>query len=193
MFCLHEPSERRIAALLSSQNDQPLSYSPAGITASAISESGRTVDHNRICLGKGPVCFNGAVSAIKSWKMFRLGWVRAFPNDLPIVTGQAVAVIVRHLGFWSINPCRIVYVVDEVTNNGGRYGFAYGTLPAHAERGEERFTVEWNRLDDSVWYDIRAVSKPGLIGAIAYPYTRHLQKRFAADSMKAMAEAVQTL
>jgi uncharacterized protein (UPF0548 family) len=26
-----------------------------------------------------------------------------------------------------------------------RFGFAYGTLAQHAESGEERFTVEWNR------------------------------------------------
>src|SRR5262249_32618585 len=29
-----------------------------------------------------------------------------------------------------------------------RYGFAYGTLPEHAESGEERFSVGWDDADD---------------------------------------------
>ncbi|TPW70220.1 DUF1990 family protein [Schumannella sp. 10F1B-5-1] len=53
-------------------------------------------------------------------------------------------------------PARVVYVVDEPN----RRGFAYGTLPGHAERGEEAFVVE--RSDDgSVWLTIRAFSRPG--------------------------------
>jgi uncharacterized protein (UPF0548 family) len=35
-------------------------------------------------------------------------------------------------------PNRIVAVVSEPT----RFGFAYGTLPGHQERGEESFVVE---------------------------------------------------
>src|SRR5262245_46391050 len=41
-----------------------------------------------------------------------------------------------------------------------RHGFASGTLPAHAESGEERFIVEWDRADGGVWYDILAFSRP---------------------------------
>lgn len=52
-------------------------------------------------------------------------------------------------------PCRVVYVLDEPQ----RRGFAYGTLPGHAERGEEAFLVD--RHDDgSVWITIRAFSRP---------------------------------
>lgn len=39
----------------------------------------------------------------------------------------------------------------------GRFGFAYGTLPSHAEIGEERFMVELR--DGAVWYDILAFSQ----------------------------------
>ena len=41
-----------------------------------------------------------------------------------------------------------------------RFGFGYGTLPGHAERGEERFSVEWNREDGCVYYDVFAFSHP---------------------------------
>ena len=41
-----------------------------------------------------------------------------------------------------------------------RFGFGYGTLPRHAERGEERFSVEWYREDGCVYYDVFAFSRP---------------------------------
>ena len=40
-------------------------------------------------------------------------------------------------------PCRIVSVFKEVDS----FGFAYGTLPGHPERGEESFVLE--RRDDA--------------------------------------------
>lgn len=82
-----------------------------------------------------------------------------WPNVL-FRPGSVVAVLMKHFGFWSLNCWRIVYVIDE----GGhvrRYGFAYGTRPEHAEQGEERFTVEWDRTSDLVAYDILSFSRPG--------------------------------
>jgi uncharacterized protein (UPF0548 family) len=101
-----------------------------------------------------------------------------------------VAVIARLFGLWWLNACRIVYVVDE-EGAVQRFGFAYGTLPQHAESGEERFTVEWHEADDAVWYDILAFSRPQqLLARLGYPIARRLQKRFARDSAAAMRRAV---
>ena len=33
--------------------------------------------------------------------------------------------------------CRVIYIIDE----DDRWGYAYGTLPHHVERGEESFIV----------------------------------------------------
>jgi uncharacterized protein (UPF0548 family) len=188
MFLLRKPSERQINAFVSAQRDEPFAYSPAGLTRNPPAY-GYNVDHNRVRLGYGDQSFARARAAMKEWKMFDVGWVNLFWNDTPIEAGSIVAVVVRHLGFWSMNACRIAYLVEE---GGPReiYGFAYGTLSSHAERGEERFTVEWNRQDNSVWYDILAVSKPGPLARIGYPYARRLQKRFAAESKEAMKRAV---
>jgi uncharacterized protein (UPF0548 family) len=93
---------------------------------------------------------------------------------------------------WWLNACRIVYAVDEM-GPVCRFGFAYGTLPGHAESGEERFLVEWDRADDDVWYDIIAFSRPNhLLARLGYPLTRRTQKRFARDSAAAMRKAVGT-
>jgi uncharacterized protein (UPF0548 family) len=121
--------------------------------------------------------------------MFDLGWVRLCFDDTPIEAGATVAIVVRHLGFWSMNACRIVYVIDEQD----KYGFAYGTLTEHAEIGEERFMVEWDRQSDAVWYDLLAVSKPGLMATFGYPIARKLQRKFAAGSKEAMKRAVKSL
>jgi len=58
--------------------------------------------------------------------------------------------------------------------------------------GEERFPVEFNRADQTVWYDIYAFLRPGMLARSAYPLSRALQKRFAADSWMAMQKAVQS-
>jgi len=55
-----------------------------------------------------------------------------------------------------------VYVIDE-TVPVRRFGFAYGTLPAHVEQGEERFSVELH-ADGAVWYDLRAFFASAPIG-----------------------------
>jgi uncharacterized protein (UPF0548 family) len=144
------------------------------------------VDHTRIKLGEGDKVFSAARAALERWEQFRLGWVEAWPPDTPIQTGQVVAVIARLYGLWWVNACRIVYVVKEER----QFGFAYGTLPEHAESGEERFTVDWQQ-DNAVWYDILAFSRPQqLLARLGYPLARRLQKRFARNSAAAMRRAV---
>lgn len=116
-------------------------------------------------------------------------WVQLCWPNTPLEPGATVAVLISHLGFWSLNACRVVYLVDE-HDSSEKYGFAYGTLKDHGERGEERFTVEFNS-DQSVWYDLYAFSRPSMPARLVYPYTRSLQKRFATDSKAAMQKAVQ--
>ena len=71
-----------------------------------------------------------------------------------------------------------------------RFGFGYGTLPGHAERGEERFSVEWYREDGCVYYDVFAFSCPKHpLAWFGYPFARALQRRFARDSKRVMLVA----
>lgn len=103
-----------------------------------------------------------------------------------------MVVMGRVFGLWWLNASRIAYVVDEVGPT-VRFGFAYGTLPGHAESGEERFLIEWDRADDCVWYDILAFSHPNyFVTRRGYPLVRRLRKRFARDSAAAMLKAVGT-
>lgn len=189
MFLLARPSTEQVRQFLASARLQVLSYPKAGMTQGS-APAGYHRDHNRIVLGSGAAVFAAAVAALRRWKMFDLGWLEMIPADAPIEVNVTVCVRVRHFGFWSLNACRIVDVIDE-DGPVKRYGFAYGTLADHAERGEERFTIEWNREDDSVCYDILAYSQPHhRLARLGYPLARMMQRRFARDSKQAMRRAL---
>ncbi len=188
-FRLTRPSEQQIAAFLATQRDLTFSYGEVGCTRDA-PPAGFVLDHNRALLGAGGDTFDRAVAALHAWRQSSLGWTSVHPRGAPTAPGTDVAVVVRHFGFWSLNACRVLYEIDESTTGVHRVGFAYGTLPAHGEVGEERFTVEWHAADDSVWYDLYALSKPGHpLVRFAYPLARHLQRRFARESKQAMVDA----
>lgn len=189
MFLLRRPTAAKIESFLTAQQRAPLSYSPVGLTKSPPT-NGYNIDHTRIRLGAGESAFNSACAALQDWKMFDFAWLQLSHVTTTIKPDAVVAVVVRHLGFWSMNACRIVYVIESNDQNYVRYGFAYGTLRDHAEQGEERFMIEWDWRDDAVWYDILAVSKPGFIARLGYWYTRRLQRKFATASTQAMANAV---
>jgi uncharacterized protein (UPF0548 family) len=205
MFLLRKPSEEIVAPFIVSQRELPFSYTAVGATqntASAEQLPGYNVDHNRIKLGAGAETYRRAVAALKSWRQFELGWVTVVPPGEPLAVGTTVAVRFRVFGLWWLNAARIVYVIDESIKRGlagntdggqtpkARFGFAYGTLPDHVERGEERFCVEW-RADDSVWYDIHAFSRPKHpLVRLGYPVARTLQKRFVRESLAVMVKTV---
>jgi uncharacterized protein (UPF0548 family) len=189
MFLLREPSASAIESFLAAQRRQPFSYPEVGASLGP-APAGYNVDHNRVLLGSGEEAFARAVSAIRSWQMFNLGWCRLYPRGAPVEVDTTVAVLVRHFGFWSLNACRIVYLLAG-PGAVRKYGFAYGTVAEHAEVGEERFSVEWDEGDGSVWYDLYAFSRPGhLMARATYPLSRVLQRRFAKGSKAAMVRAV---
>ncbi len=189
MLRLSKPSTTTVHAFLAAQTHREFSYEQVGASRVA-APAGYIVDHNRARLGVGRSAFERARDSVKQWKMFDIPWLELYWPNVPIETGATVAVAVHHLGFWSLNACRIVYTIEE-TGPIERFGFAYGTLPDHAAIGEERFTVEFHSHDQAVWYDVYAFSRPRPLARLAYPYTRALQKRFAADSKRAMQKAVE--
>ncbi|HEV7798376.1 MAG TPA: DUF1990 domain-containing protein [Pyrinomonadaceae bacterium] len=187
MLLLNKPSDDIVRQFIASQQELPFSYRAVGATQDK-PPAGFTVDHNRIKLGAGKETYERARAALQSWQQFDLGWVTVRPSRMPLEVGTIVAVQARALGLWWLNAARIVYVIDETEGRDARYGFAYGTLPDHVERGEERFTVQWRKdEDDSVWYDIYAFSRTRHpLARLGLPITRKLQKRFVADSLAVM-------
>jgi uncharacterized protein (UPF0548 family) len=188
MFFLSKPDEVRIRTVLESQQGCGFSYPKVGATQGEL-PTGWAVLRGRAVLGSGPATFERAVKAICQWKMFEVSGIELCWPSVPIQPESSVAIVIRHFGFWSVNCCKIVYVIDE-DGPVRRFGFAYGTLPEHAEQGEERFVVEWDRASDLVCYDILSFSRPGnAVVKVAYPAAHWLQRRFVRDSLAAMARA----
>src|SRR3954470_4098444 len=189
MQSLRRPSAATIGEFLAAQARLDFTYPEVGATA-AVPPAGYVVDRTRIRLGEGEAAFRAARAALMRWDQFRLGWMEVWPPGAPILAGEVVGSVTHLLGLWWLNACRIVYVVDEASPV-TRYGFANGTLPGHAVRGEERFLVEWDRASGEVWYDILAFSRPYLVlTRLGAPYLRRVQRRFGRESAAAMRRAV---
>jgi uncharacterized protein (UPF0548 family) len=71
-----------------------------------------------------------------------------------------------------------------------RFGFAYGTLSAHVEQGEELFSIEqW--ADGTVWYRMQAFSRPRFWPfKVAQPIVRLWQRKFMRDSQAKMISLI---
>ncbi|PQO31083.1 DUF1990 domain-containing protein [Blastopirellula marina] len=188
MFRFHSPDATSVERFIKSQCERKYSYCHQGKTAGT-PPKGFQIDHTRVKLGYGIEVFEKAKEALGKWQQFELGWVVARPTTTTIREGETVCVIGKAAGLYWLNAARIVYVIDDRLNT-PKFGFAYGTLPAHMEMGEERFLVEMDEYGD-VWYDILAFSRPKRwIVWLVQPYMRKLQKQFARDSATRMKQLV---
>ena len=134
MLSFRKPTVESIRRFIAKQAKLGFSYSAVGATATT-SPAGFVVDRTRILLGQGEAVFQSAIAALRRWDHFNLGWVAAWSPETPIQPGEVVAVMGRGAGMWWLNSCRIVYVINE-SGPINRFGFAYGTLPGHIQRGE---------------------------------------------------------
>jgi uncharacterized protein (UPF0548 family) len=185
MLLLKKPTVEVLRRFLDEQSRREFSYDSVGTTRTK-PPRGFVVDHTRIRLGEGGPVFQAGSEALRRWSQFRLRWVEPWPTDTPIQAGEVVAVLAKVFLFWWLNACRIVYVVNEPLPI-RRFGFAYGTLPEHAESGEERFVIEWDQADNSVWFDILAFSRPNhILTRLGRPWVRRIQKRFAREAVAAL-------
>jgi uncharacterized protein (UPF0548 family) len=185
MFFVRRPSHEAIGRFVRDSQELPLSYGPIGIVNGDI--PGLDLEEVIVTIGRGRTDFDRARAALIAWKHFDIGWVDTFPRHAPVDVGTVVAVLIQHLGFWSLNSCRVLYTV----RGDGHFGFAYGTLTNHAESGEELFEVLLDPASDDVKYRIRASFKPrAALTRIGQPIVRVLQARFRRDSAAAMKRAI---
>lgn len=134
----------------------------------------------RVRLGSGQECLERAGAAVLAWGAQRGAGLRVTPGD-DVREGADVELRAPFLRI----PCRVVRVVREPS----RIGFAYGTLPGHPECGEEAFLVE-RAGDGTVWFRIRAFSRPGRWYArLGGPVARGVQKWVTGRYLRAIADA----
>jgi uncharacterized protein (UPF0548 family) len=128
----------------------PLTYAEVGATAGSLPAGYHHVQKSAV-IGCGRRRFEDAAEAGMRWGMLRGAGLKVEATTEVAEVGSEVIV---HLGPVRA-PCRVVYVVDEPD----RRGFAYGTLPGHAESGEELFVVRYEPATDEVYAEVRAFSR----------------------------------
>ena len=191
MFLLRRPSLALKDRILDAQRHQPLSYPNAGMTRGA-QPPGFPRNHHEARLGSGEATYLRAVAALRGWAMYDLPWTAVHPPEAPVQEGTVLATVIHHLGFWSINPCRIVYLDERDTPAHRTFSFALGTLPLHSETGEERFLVEWNRSTDEVRFEILAYAGAfHWMARLGAPYVGMLQRRFGRAAIEAVRARVE--
>ena len=188
MFLIRRSSQTEISEFLDRSRELALSYDPVGIARQR--PVGFNADLASAVIGHGQQTFERAKNALAQWRHYEMGWVELFPRGASIEPGTVVAVLVRHMGLWSLNSCRVVYGVGD-RQTGSSFGFAYGTLTNHAELGEEIFEVILAPESGEVIYRIQAVSKPrAALTRVGYPFARYFQERFRRDSTSALRRAI---
>jgi uncharacterized protein (UPF0548 family) len=128
----------------------PLTYDEVGATSGPLPAGYHHVQRSAV-IGHGRSRFEEAADKGMRWGMLRGAGLRVEATSDVAAVGSEVIV---HLGPVRA-PCRVVYVVDEPD----RRGFAYGTLPGHAESGEERFLVRYDPATDEVYAEVVAFSR----------------------------------
>src|SRR5262249_35072679 len=138
--------------------------------------------------------YDRAVRAMRNWHHFAVQSIGLYPTCPSLEIGTNLIVYAQHFPLlWSVNTCRIVYLIDDRSQNLQRFGYGYGTLPYHAEKGEERFLIEWDLRTDDVSYKISAFSKANQwLVALLSPVAIRIQDSFRFASLQAMHSAVTT-
>ena len=176
-------SPARAAVLLERARRAKPTYGPVGATLDAGAHDGELFVERQV--GAGVRAFGAAVECFRSLAPQR-AVATIWPPEASAEEGSTVliALALGPVTVMAIN--RIVAVVDEPR----RWGFAYGTLPGHAEVGEEAFVVE-HRSDDTVVARVASVAHVAVPGArLLQPVLLPIQRIFANRYLDTVEETV---
>lgn len=185
MFHLFLPSDDSIRATLRGLADVDFTYADVGATREPLSAAPRgfVLDRYGAEIGRGRETFERARAALSELRNYPPSFTRVVRDAGELEPGATFATVARHLGFASVHPCRVIYVIREAD----RFGLGFGTLPGHGESGEERFVVSVE--GEVVRYDVQAFSRPhDLLARLGAPITRYYQRRFQRETVDVMRE-----
>jgi uncharacterized protein (UPF0548 family) len=177
---LRRPSEGWLRDLAERERDEPFSYVGVGDTRTGVAPIGYRRGHWSVDLGVGDEVFERAVAGLQQWLPQR-GSGLAVGAPAIVEPGAVVALAAPTPVGHVVATCRVVYVEAEAD----RYAWAYGSLPIHPERGEERFAVV--RRDDLTTFQIDVFfTLRDPLGRLAPPIARRLQARATQRYLDAM-------
>jgi uncharacterized protein (UPF0548 family) len=155
-----------------------LTYPEVGATAGPLPAGYHHVRDSAV-IGTGRARFDEAADAVMRWGMLRGAGIRVTASTERADVGSEGLV-----GLGPVRaPCRVVYVIDEPD----RRGFAYGTLPGHAESGEELFAVRFDPASAQVYAEVAAFSRHATWWSrLAGPVTSLMQRVVTARYLRAL-------
>lgn len=130
-------------------------------------------------IGSGRARFEQAADAVMRYGMLRGAGLQV---SATAEVAEVGADVLGRLGpFYA--PCRVIYVIDEHN----RKGFAYGSLPGHAIRGEEMFAVRYDATSGAVYAEIAAFSVPATWWSrMGRPILAFMQRRVTKRYLRAV-------
>jgi uncharacterized protein (UPF0548 family) len=186
-FWMRRPSGAAIEGLLAEQAAAAVTYAPVGGTRTAdATPDGYHRDHYETHLGSAEATFDRACEAIRAWAVHRRSGLEVFPESARLADDQTVVLLTKATGLWVTACCRVVWMLDAPD----AFGFGYGTLPCHPERGEEAFVVR-RSPDGEVAFEIDAFSRPvHPLARLGAPVARRVQRAATLRYLAAMRDLV---
>ena len=178
------PSTARLGTMLDVARASDLTYDHVGSLDAA---TDRRVHREHLVLGRGERCFGDAVAGLRAWACHDGIRATVHPRDAALEVGETVLIVLPAGPFAIVVPDRIVAVVDEAD----RFGFAYGTLDGHQERGEESFLIR-HHDDDTVVATIAVDAGPATTAArLAAPLVLVFQRVALRRYLRALGDHVE--
>ena len=156
------PSSATLRRLLEHATGAPLSYEHVGSTLEPEAWPDRTSFEQSLRLGSGDDVWRAAADALRSWACHGGIGARVVPATAPLEVGTSLLVVLPAGPACIVVPDRVVWVVDDAD----RFGFGYGTVDGHQERGEEAFLAE-RSADGVVTGTIRVDARTATVAATA--------------------------
>lgn len=187
MPSLRKPRPEALDAIALAQQGEPLTYPEVGGTVGPLPDRYRHGRHGAV-LGRGQAVFDRAAEGLGRWEEHRRARVDVRPAGAPPAVGLVVALAVGVGPVYVTAACRVVGVTDEP----GRFGFAYGTLPHHVVEGEEAFLVTRDE-QDVVRFEVVSFTRPrgramSLVGPLLHPLDERVVRRYLRGMEQYMAE-----
>jgi uncharacterized protein (UPF0548 family) len=185
VFIPGHPGAEVLEGILEQQSSASPTYTEVGTTGGTAPPGYRS-DRRTARLGRGEQTYLRAVQGLRRWAPHHGAGIRLCPDNPDLEVGVTVVQAIGFPGFTVIAACRIVSVVEEADT----FGFAYRTLPAHPEQGEESFTVSTD-ADGAVDFVICAFSRPRHpLARLGAPVSRRIQVGVTGRYLEGMRGAV---
>ncbi|QIG40411.1 DUF1990 domain-containing protein [Microbacterium sp. 4R-513] len=161
-----------------------VTYSEVGATAGELPGGYHHLRRERV-VGHGSEEFARAADDLLTGAVQRRAGATVWLSEVPLREGTHVRMRLR-VGPLLFNiPCVVVWTERTATS----CGFAYGTLPGHPERGEERFEVQLTPAGDVI-FRIVAFSAPGRwFTRLGGPVARLVQRTTTDRYLRALDQA----